>query len=150
MSKAKLEDLVLDAIQPQMVGGERVVGLVRVTIGPWLYVTLVLLAAASALALNGAADLSLMAMLLALLSALRIRSYALALTDRSLFIVRLQTGRAGNVDAIRPLAGVRFSRALLRVEIEGTAFWLQPLDAGAGAAEFEQRLTAAAGGVVAA
>ncbi len=147
MSKATTEELVLSAVQPRMRLGERLVGLVRVDAGPWLYLALLLLAAAFALEVNRLHDFAILAVLVAALCALRIKGYALVLTDQALYVVHLIGKSVGNVEVISPLVAVGFERTLLRMELDGTAFWLHPLYLGEDAEKFERRLLAAATGV---
>ena len=104
------EELVLNAVQPRMRLGERAVGLVRVDSGPWLYLALVLVAAAFALVVNHALDFAIMSLLLAALSAMRVKGYAMVLTDEALYVVPLRGRPVGTVEAIRPLVAVGFER----------------------------------------
>jgi hypothetical protein len=147
MSKAATEELVLNAVQPRMRIGERLVGLVRVEAGPRLYLAFLLLGTAFALEANHLRDLAIVAVLLAALSALRMNGYALVLTDVALYVVHLKGKSVGSVDVIKPLVAVGFERNMLRMELDGTAFWLHPLYLGEDADKFERRLRAAAGGV---
>lgn len=147
MSKGTAEELVLNAVQPRMRLGERAVGLVRVDSGPWLYLALVLVAAAFALVVNHAQGFAIMALLLAALSALRVKSYAMVLTDEALYVVNLRGRSVGTVETIRPLVAVGFERNLLRMELDGRPCWLHPLYLGADADNFERRLRAASTGI---
>ena len=113
MSKAAVEELVMNAVQPRMRLGERPVSLVRVDTGPWLYLALLLVAAAFVLLVNQGQDLALMSVLVAALCALRIRSYAMVLTDEALYMVHLRGRTIGSVEVIRPLVAVGFDRNLL-------------------------------------
>ena len=72
MSKAAMEELVMNAVQPRMRLGERPVSLVRVDSGPWLYLALLAVAAALVLLVNQGQDLALMSVLVAALCALRV------------------------------------------------------------------------------
>ncbi len=147
MSKGTVEELVLNAVQPRMRLGERAVGLVRVDSGPWLYLALVLVAAAFALFVNHAQEFAIMSLLLAALSALRVKGYAMVLTDEALYVVNLRGRSVGTVETIRPLVAVGFERNLLRMELDGRPFWLHPLYLGGDADNFERRLRAASTGI---
>lgn len=147
MSKGTMEELVLNAVQPRMRLGERAVGLVRVDSGPWLYLALVLVAAAFALVVNHAQEFAIMSLLLAALSALRVKGYAMVLTDEALYVVNLRGRSVGTVETIRPLVAVGFDRNLLRMELDGRPFWLHPLYLGGDADNFERRLRAASTGI---
>ena len=67
----------------------------------------------------------------------------MALTDQSLYVVRLQQRRVGAVDVIRPLADVGFEGGSMRLLLGGTAFWVQPLYLGADVEQFTRHLQAA-------
>jgi hypothetical protein len=143
MSKAATQDLVLSGIQALMHPGERLVGLVRVVAGPWQYLVVLFLTVAVALELTANYVPGMVAALLALLSVMKMRTYALALTDQSLYVVRLQQRRVGAVDVIRPLADVGFEGGSIRLLLGGTAFWVQPLYLGADVEQFTRHLQAA-------
>ena len=147
MSKAAVEELVMNAVQPRMRLGERPVSLVRVDTGPWLYLALLLVAAAFVLLVNQGQDLALMSVLVAALCALRIKSYAMVLTDEALYMVHLRGRTIGSVEVIRPLVAVGFDRNLFRIELDGRPFWVRPLYLGADADNFERRLRAASTGI---
>jgi uncharacterized membrane protein YcfT len=153
MNKAATQDLVLNGIQALMHPGERLAGFVKVVAGPWQYLVYFFLATAASLALlateTGNFVPAMVAALLALLCVMRMRTYALVLTDTSLYLVRIQQGRVGAVDVIRPLFDVGFEGGSMRIVIEGSAFWVQPAYLGADAQEFERNLQAAAGVAVA-
>jgi hypothetical protein len=89
------------------------------------------------------------AALLALLCVMKIKSYALTLTDQALYIVRIQQRRVGTVEVIRPLLDVGFADGSLRLVLDGTPFWVQPLYLGADTEQFRRNLQAAAGVAVA-
>jgi hypothetical protein len=127
--------------------GERLVSLVRVDAGPWLYLTLLMLAAAFALAINHSQDLAVLSILVAALSALRIHAYAMVLTDEALYVVHLKGRAVGNVEVIRPLATIGFDRSLARMVVDGRAYWLHPLYLGEDADNFERRMRAASTGI---
>ncbi len=147
MSKAAAEELVLNAVQPRMRLGERLVSLVRLDSGPWLYLALLLLATAFALFINHAQDFALMSALVAALCALRVKSYAMVLTDEALYVVHLRGKAVGGVEVIRPLVAVGFERNLMRIELDGRPFWLRPMYLGEEADNFERRLRAASTGI---
>ena len=149
MSKAATQDLVLNGIHALMHPGERLAGLVRVVAGPWQYLVFVFLAAAVGLELASAYVPGMVAALLALLCVMRMRTYALVLTDTSLYLVRIQQRRVGAVEVIRPLADVGFEGGSMRLVIAGTPFWVQPTYLGADAQQFERNLQAATGVAVA-
>lgn len=147
MSKTATEELVLNAVQPRMRLGERLVSLVRVDTGPWLYLALLLLAAAFALVINHAQDYALMSALVAALCALRVNTYAMVLTDEALYMVHLRGRAVGSVEVIRPLIAVGIERNLMRIELDGRPFWLRPMYLGGDADNFERRLRAASTGI---
>jgi hypothetical protein len=149
MSKAATQDLVLNGIHALMHPGERFAGLVRVILGPWQYLVYVFFAAAVGLELAAAYVPGMVAALLALLCVMRMRTYALVLTDTSLYMVRLKQRRVGAVEVIRPLSEVGFEGGSMRLVVAGTAFWVQPTYLGADAQQFERNLLAATGVAVA-
>jgi hypothetical protein len=147
MSKATAEELVMSAVQPRMRLGERLISVVRVDSGPWLYLALLLFAAALVLEISQAQDLAIMSVLLGALCALRVRPYAMVLTDEALYVAQLRGRTVGTVEVIRPLVAVGFGRNLVRMELEGRPFWLHPLYIGEEADNFERRMRAAARGI---
>lgn len=149
MSKSATQDLALSGIQPLMHPGERLTGLVKVVAGPWQYLVVLFLAAAVALELTANYVPGMVAALLALLCVMKMRTYALTLTDQAIYIVRLQQHRVGTVEVIRPLVDVAFIGGSLRLMLDGTAFWIQPLYLGADTEEFQHNLEAAVGIAVA-
>jgi hypothetical protein len=149
MSKVATQELVLSGIQALMHPGERLAGLVKVTAGPWLYLVALFLAAAVGLELTANFVPGMVAALLALLCVMKMRTYALVLTDTSLYLVRIQQRRVGAVEVIRPLADVGFEGGSIRLVIAGTPFWVQPTYLGADAQQFERNLQAATGVAVA-
>jgi len=149
MSKAATQDLVLTGIRSLLRPGERLAGLVKVITGPWQYLVLVLLAAAVALELTANYTPGMVAALLALLCLMKMRTYALVLTDQALYLVRIQQGRVGTVEVIRPINGVGFEAGSFRLVLDGTAFWVQPFYLGADTEEFQRNLQAAAGMAIA-
>ena len=149
MSKSATQDLALSGIQPLMHPGERLTGLVKVVAGPWQYLVVLFLAAAVALELTANYVPGMVAALLALLCVMKMRTYALTLTDQAIYIVRLQQHRVGTVEVIRPLVDVAFIGGSLRLMLDGTAFWVQPLYLGADTEEFQHNLEAAVGIAVA-
>jgi hypothetical protein len=149
MSKATTQDLVLTGIQALMHPGERLVGLIKVVTGPWQYFVYLFLAAAVGLELTANYVPGMVAALIALLCVMKMRTYALVLTDQSLYLVRIQQRRVGAVDVIRPLADVGFEGGSMRMVIDGIAFWVQPMYLGADTQQFERNLIAASGVAVA-
>jgi hypothetical protein len=149
MSKTTTQDLVLTGLQAMMHPGERLAGLVKVVAGPWQYLVYILLTAAVALVLTANTTPGMVAALLALLCVMKMRTYALVLTDQSLYIVRIQQRRVGTVDVIRPVTDVGFEGGSFRLVLDGTPFWVQPLYLGADTEQFERNLHAAAGIAVA-
>lgn len=149
MSKAATQDLVLTGIQALMHSGERLAGLVKVVAGPWQYLVFPLLAAAVGLELTANYTPGMVAAPLALLCLMKIRTYVMVPTDQSLYLVRFQQRRVGTVEVIRPLADVGFIGGSMRLVLDGTAFWVQPLYLGADAEQFQRNLLAAAGIAVA-
>lgn len=153
MSKAATQELVLNGIHALMHPGERLAGFVRVVAGPWQYLAFFLLATAAGLALlateTGNFVPCMVAALLALLCVMRMRTYALVLTDTSLYLVRLKQGRVGAVDVIRPLFEVGFEGGSMCLVVDGTGFWVQPTYLGADTRQFESNLRAATGVAVA-
>jgi hypothetical protein len=149
MSKAATQDLVLNGIQAMMHPGERLAGLIKVVVGPWHYFVYVFLAAAVALELTANYVPGMVAALLALLCVMRMRTYALALTDQSLYLVRIQQRRTGTIEVIRPLTEVGFEGGSMRLVLDGTAFWVQPSYLGTDTREFDRNLRAATGVAVA-
>lgn len=149
MYKAATQDLVLSGIQALMHPGERLAGFVKVVAGPWQYLVFLFLAAAVGLELTANYVPGMVAALLALLCVMRMRTYALVLTDTSLYLVRIQQRRVGAVDVIRPLFDVPFEGGSMRLVLDGTAFWVQPAYLGADARQFERNLQAAVGVAVA-
>jgi uncharacterized membrane protein YjjP (DUF1212 family) len=147
MPKAAVEELVMNAVQPRMHLGERPVSLVRVDSGPWLYLALLLVAAAFALLINQGQDFALMSVLVAALCALRVKSYAMMLTEEAIYMVHLRGHTIGSVEVIRPLIAVGFDRNLCRIELDGRPFWVRPLYLGADADNFERCLRAASTGI---
>jgi hypothetical protein len=133
MSKAATQDLALTGIQPLMYPGEHMTGLVRVV----------------ALELTAHLVPGMVAALLALLCVMKMKTYALTLTDAAIFVVRIQQHRVGTVEVIRPLADVSFLSGSVRLVLDGTAFWVQPLYLGADTEEFQRNLRAASGVAVA-
>jgi len=149
MNKAATQDLVLNGIQALMHPGERLAGFVKVVAGPWQYLVFIFLAAAVGLELTGKLVPGMVAALLALLCVMRMRTYALVLTDTSLYLVRIQQRHVGAADVIRPLFDVGFEGGSMRLVIDGIAFWVQPAYLGADTQQFERNLRAAAGVAVA-
>ncbi len=149
MSKAATQDLALSGIHPMMYPGERLAGLVRVVAGPWQYLVVLFLAAAVGLELTANLVPGMVAALLALLCVMKMKTYALALTDQALYIVRIQQHRIGTVEVIRPLLDVAFVGGSVRLVLDGTAFWVQPLYLGADTEEFQRNLRTASGVAVA-
>ena len=149
MSKAATHDLALRGIQPLMHPGERLTGLVKVVAGPWQYLVVLFLTAAVALELTANYVPGMVAALLALLCVMKMRTYALTLTDQAIYIVRIQQHRVGTVEVIRPLIDLAFIGGSLRLVLDGTAFWVQPLYLGADTEEFQHNLEAAVGIAVA-
>jgi hypothetical protein len=149
MSKAATQDLALTGIRHLMLPSERLAGLVRVVAGPWQYLVALFLSAAVVLELMANYVPGMVAALLALLCVMKIKSYALTLTDQALYIVRIQQRRVGTVEVIRPLLDVGFADGSLRLVLDGTPFWVQPLYLGADTEQFRRNLQAAAGVAVA-
>ena len=149
MSKVATQDLVLTGIRALMHPGERLTGFVKVVAGPWYYLVILFLIAAVGLELTANLVPGMVAALLALLCVMRTRTYALVLTDQSLYIVRIQQRRVGTVEVIRPVTDIAFAGGSFRLVLDGTAFWVQPLYLGGDAEEFERNLQAAAGVAVA-
>ena len=149
MSKATTQDLALRGIQPLMHPGERLAGLVRVVAGPWQYLVALFFAAAVGLVLTANQIPGMVAALLALLCVMKMKTYALTLTDQAVYIVRIQQRRVGTVEVIRPLVDVAFLGGSLRLVLDGTAFWIQPLYLGADTGEFQRNLESALGIAVA-
>ncbi len=150
MSKAATQDLALSGIQPLMHPGERLTGLVKVVAGPWQYLVVLFLAAAVALELTAIYVPGMVAALLALLCVMRMRTYALTLTDQALYIVRLQQHRVGTVEVIRPL-GRRRLRSAARFAWCSTArlSGSSPSTSAPTPEEFQHNLEAAVGIAVA-
>ncbi len=132
-----------------MYPGERLAGLVRVVAGPWQYLVVLFLSAAVGLELTANLVPGMVAALLALLCVMKMKTYALALTDQALYIVRIQQRRVGTVEVIRPLGDVAFVGGSVRLVLDGTAFWVQPLYLGTDTEEFQRNLHAASGVAVA-
>jgi hypothetical protein len=129
--------------------GERLTGLVKVVAGPWQYLVVLFLTAAVAFVLTANYVPGMVAALLGLLCVMKMRTYALTLTDQAMYIVRIQQHRVGTVEVIRPLIDVAFIGGSLRLVLDGTAFWVQPLYLGADTEEVQHNLEAAVGIAVA-
>jgi hypothetical protein len=149
MSKEATQEQVQNGIQALMRPGERLAGLIKVTAGPWQYLVGLFLLAAVALELTANLVPGMVAALLALLCVMKTRAYVLALTDNALYIVRIQQRRVGTVEVIRPITEVGFEGGSMRLVLDGTAFWVQPMYLGADTQQFERNLQSATGVAVA-